>query len=598
MRVVDYLLKENAISDRQIQEAQQKRNGGTRSLLQAFLDLNIVDEKQVIQAFQESSEVPFVDLTSTNIAPEARQLIPDFLMKRYCAVPIACSEHGVLRVAMEDPSSLIAIDDLSEVSSMRVEPVLAARSQILSAIGEGNQSEQDVNSVLDDVIEFVHAKISLDEEMLNQDSSILKIDQSPIVKLVNTILLGGLKDGASDIHVEPLEQDIEVRYRVDGRLSVKVKVPKKVHKHLVSRLKIMADLDISECRRPQDGRIKDVICKHKINLRVSILPTVFGEKVVMRIMNGAQMHTNLEDAGLPGEDFYCLKKMIHQPQGIILVCGPTGSGKTSTLYAAINEIKSKEKNIITIEDPVEYTFDDINQIQVNEQIGLTFASVLRTCLRQDPDIILVGEIRDRETADMAFRSSLTGHLVFSTLHTNGSIAAITRLRDIGVEPFLIASSLLGVLSQRLLRMNCEHCVASYKPENIFIDQFFSFLPMGKKMIFYKGAGCEHCNFTGYKGRTAVFEILKFNPEIRRLISMNKSEEEIRSKARKFGFRSLIEHGIEKVLDGHTTLEELSAVIGQRDQGNKEECQGKLVSNQEDRADLVFVRNILKSDLQL
>lgn len=566
MSIVKYLLDKEIITTAQLNESRQKRQNKS-SLIKSLIDLNFVEEDQIIDAFRKVCDVPYVDMDSVDPDPDLVQCIPGHLQRRYAVMPIGQPDLETLEVAMADPTDLVALDDLRALTSLRIRPVLARPRQLSAKIESFAGGVKVVDSVLKDVEQFSRKKINWDDEQINSQSAILNLDRSPIVQLVDTIILNGVREKASDIHIEPMAGHVEIRYRIDGHLAEKMQLPKNIQRHLVSRIKILAALDISECRRAQDGRIKKMIAGRKIDLRISILPTVFGEKIVFRILDTSDMKVSLDTIGIPSEERKILDEMFRQPQGMVLACGPTGSGKTTTLYAAINAIKSKEKNIVTIEDPVEYTIEGVNQTQVNDKIGLTFANGLRTILRQDPDCILVGEIRDSETANMAFRASLTGHLVFSTLHTNCAVSAITRLRDIGIEPFLIASSLLGVISQRLLRKVCPHCRSEYRPDEMVLKKFRKL----SGLRFYRGDGCPSCRHTGYQGRMVVFELLVFTDEIRRLVNSQAPEEAIREKAREDGFRSILEKSLEHVVEGSTTLEEVIRVIGQKEGSDEDVC---------------------------
>jgi len=563
MTVIDFLINKNIISSEQLAEARKRKHEEGQSLITTLLDLGFVEEEPLQKAFAKILRISVHDIKDEKIDYKALELVPNHLIRRHSVLPLRKEDNETLCVAMYDPTDIPVRDELREVTGCSIKSILATRKQIKRRIEELCFVDK-LDSAVTDVLDFSKDKTDIDDDNLNSHCAILNVDKSPVVQLVDNIIATAVKEEASDIHIEPLENSIEVRYRIDGSLRVKLDLPRNILKHLISRVKIMASLDISECRRPQDGRIKMTLLGKKIDLRLSTMQTVFGEKIVLRVLDAAEMQLNLAKLGIATKDLSKIDGMIRQPQGMVLVCGPTGSGKTSTLYSILNEVKCKEKNIMTIEDPVEYTIEGINQIHVNEKIGLTFSTGLRSILRQDPDILLVGEIRDRETAEMAFRASLTGHLVFSTLHTNCAISCVTRLRDIGIEPFLIASSILGIISQRLIRLNCAYCKIPYSPPANLVDKYRHYLRKRKKILYYKGEGCSQCNQAGYKKRSALVEILPFNTEIRRLVNNNDSEDSIRSEAKEFGFRSIIEEGIEKVRAGLTTLEELENVLGSRD----------------------------------
>jgi len=563
MTTIQHLIEKGMITQEQCDMVRQTRSSG-QTLLDALIEKRYLDEKDVFRFLMDSLKIMSVDVKSVKINFQAFEILPVAFMRKNTVCPLDFDSEGKLVIAMYDPTELQILEALRSILSQDFSPVLALRSGILNKIDEAMSGESDFDTSLKKVERFSVGKIHLDEKMLHSYSAILNADKSPIVEFVNNIIYEAVQERASDIHVEPLEDYVELRYRLDGRLQVKAKIPKNMHRHLVSRLKIISVLDITETRRPQDGRVQLKIRGKRINLRVSTVLTIFGEKVVLRVLDPEEMNISLDQVGLDSGILKTMELLIRQPQGMILVCGPTGSGKTSTLYGALREMRSPEKNILTIEDPVEYTIDGINQIPVNEKIGFTFAKGLRTILRQDPDCILVGEIRDEETAQISFRSSLTGHLVLSTLHTNGSIAAITRLLDMGIEPFVIASSLLGILSQRLVRVTCDECKQSYVPPSYLLDRYQSFFPTNTRIRFYRGTGCPRCRYTGYKGRTGIFEFLQFSPQLRRMICDSVSENGLRDYAvQHLSFHAMVEDGVRKVIQGQTTLEELDCVIGKQ-----------------------------------
>lgn len=563
-RLIDELRNTNVLNELQFEQAHHHKKKENITFFDALLDLQFVEEERLMGLLSKFSCAPIVDLHEYEIDGAVLEMIPTALIKRHGAIPLSITENGSLRIAMTNPYNLMVLDELRTFVPQSIEVVLASRSQIRKKIDQCF-NEQELNSALDGILEFASNKMEFDDDQLNEQSAILNAQKSPIVNLVNTLIFTAIQEKASDIHIEPKALFVELRYRIDGVLQVKRQVPKNIQRHLVSQLKIMSDLDISECRRPQDGKIHIEVMGKPVDLRLSFMNTIFGEKVVLRILDSTELKADLGNMGFEANQINLINKMIKQPQGMIIVCGPTGAGKTSTLYALLNRIKSAEKNIMTIEDPVEYMIDGIVQTQVNDRIGITFASGMRTALRQDPDCILVGEIRDAETAEMAFRASLTGHLVLTTLHTNCSISSVTRLRNIGIDPFLIASSILGVLAQRLVRTNCRHCLVEYEPAVFFLDMFRSFIKQFPHVRFLKGAGCPECRHTGFQGRTAIYEILPFNSEIRRLVNGNASEDDIRESAIKYGFRPLIEEGFDRVAQGTTTLEELASIVGNRNE---------------------------------
>lgn len=563
MLAVKVLCERGFVTEEQLQAARQNKSTD-QTLLKTIVDFGIMDEERLGRVFQEYLGIEYPDLSAEKIDPDAFKLLSVNFMKENCLCLLNFDEQGRLRVAMPDPTDVTIRDMLRDCLLSDIVPVFSPRLEIIRKIDGFLTAESQFSASLDKVKALSAQKIYLDDSFINENSAILNADQSPVVELVNNIIHDGIQENASDIHIEPSENDVELRYRIDGRMHVKSHIPKSVHRHIISRLKILSVMDITETRRPQDGRMQVKFNHKNINLRVSVLPTIFGEKIVLRILDPGEVNVDIDHLGLDAQDYLNLQSFIKQPQGMILVCGPTGSGKTTTLYSALKAISSPEKNVISIEDPVEYTIEGVNQIQVNEKIDFTFANGLRTILRQDPDVILVGEIRDEETAQIAFRSSLTGHLVLSSLHTNGSIAAITRLLDMGIEPFIIASSMLGVISQRLVRVNCEHCRKKYMPPAYLISRYKKLLDDNCIRDFYKGEGCPACRQTGFKGRAGVFEFLVFSEQIKRMICNRASENEIKDFAVKhMGFRGITESGIIKVVEGVTTLEEMDSVLGRQ-----------------------------------
>ena len=582
MSFVQYLLDQQLIIEQHLELARNRKRKSNSTLLDALLDLNLIEEDHVCKVLSETLNISVLNLHEVKIDEKVVRIIPEHLARRYQALPLELTDNNGLTLAMSDPTNIIFLDELRCIIPYDIQPRLAPRTQILSKINDIYQGNALV-AALEDTMSYSKMRLPLDDQQILSSCSYLTVERSPVVQLVNAVFNDAINEKVSDIHVEPMEESLEVRYRVDGVLQPKLVLPKSVQKHIISRIKIMAHLDISECRRPQDGRIQFSSQGRRVDARVSCIPTVFGEKVVLRILDAQKQQIYIGQLGFSKQDLDQFEHFTKQPQGMILVCGPTGSGKTSTLYGALNIIKSKEKNIMTIEDPVEYIIDGINQMQIDEKINVTFAGGLRSILRQDPDVILVGEIRDRETADIAFRASLTGHLVLSSLHTNCSISAITRLRDIGIDPFLISSSLLGVISQRLVRLNCPNCKQRYQPESKLIDKFAGFLNNVQGANFERSKGCPQCNFLGYKSRIGIFEVLKLGVELRKLVYQNASELEILKKAKEQGFKSMLESGMDKVLAGMTTLEELARVAGsyekiQQQNPSKQNYQPELGSN--------------------
>jgi len=560
----EILLEQGFISRQQLETAlaMQRRGGGHLGTI--LLEMGAITERQLAQALGIQWGFPYVDLTALEIDPEVVKLVPHALARRHKVIAIG-RVNDRLRLAIADPLNVIALDDVRLVTGLDVDPVVAAPEDIQQAIarfyGLGVDMEEVVRQVATQDAALSEAKGVNGEERAEEitvERLRTMVEEAPLVRLVNLIISQAILDGASDIHIEPHRQGIQVRYRIDGVLHDVMTPPKQLQAAIISRIKIMASMDIAERRVPQDGHIHLLIEGREYDLRVSTLPTVYGEKVVLRILDQASMRLNLSRLGMTAETLAKWEALISKPYGMILVCGPTGSGKTTTLYATLNKLNVPEKNIVTVEDPVEYQLPRINQVQVNPKAGITFANGLRSILRQDPDIIMVGEIRDRETAEIAIQASLTGHLVLSTIHTNDAPGATTRLIDMGIEPFLITSSLIGVLAQRLVRTICEFCKEAYAPPPEALRRLD--IEGGKEILLYRGKGCERCRGTGYKGRTGIFELMIMDEEIADLILQNSSLAEIRQKAISRGMRTLREDGIRKLLEGTTTVEELLRVV--------------------------------------
>lgn len=551
------MLKEsNLISEEQIQEAlrTQKRSGGR--LGQVLISLGYVTEQDIINVLEFQLGIEQVDLNSVQITNDLLKFIPENIIRQYKVLPLG-KDGGTLKVAMADPLNIFAIDDIKVATGLEVQPVVT--------------SEKDMDDYVDRLLgveEIMNEEFQtgFEDDVDVSSPGIFDLSQgqqgaaeAPVVKLVNTIINQAVNKKASDIHIEPREKKVIIRLRVDGILRDLTKVPKQIHPSLVSRVKIMAQMDIAEKRLPQDGRIQINIQKKSIDLRISTLPTVFGEKVVMRILDKSQALLGIDQLGFLPDNKKRFEDIIRSSYGIFLVTGPTGSGKTTTLYAALNEISSPEKNIVTIEDPVEYVINDINQTQVNTKSGYTFATGLRSILRQDPDVIMVGEIRDGETASIAARAATTGHMVLSTLHTNDAAGAVARLIDMGVEPYLVSSSVVGIVAQRLVRRICSKCSASYQLDDKDPVHAFLGLAAGQTMELFKGKGCGYCDNTGYKGRLAIHEVLIFNQKLRGMIVDPQGRDRLKVEAMAQGMKTLRMDGIEKARQGLTTIGEVMRV---------------------------------------
>ncbi len=552
----EVLLEKNLITKEQLDEALALSSKKGIRLGEALLELKLLDDVQLAKILSEQFDIPFKSLREVKIDHNLARLLSPQKARENLILPLY-RENGRIIVGIVDPSNIFALDDLRMLTKSEVFPVIVPRNELVEAINQIWGSEE-VEKVLEEIIvqkeeeENQYQEVSLEE---------ISSQEGPIAKLVNSILVDAVRRGASDIHIEPTEKNVRVRFRIDGVLHEIMFIQKRYQAAIVSRIKIMSDMDISERRIPQDGRIKANIRGEVYDFRVSTLPGVFGEKVVLRILGRGSISLTLESLGFSEHNYERYLKMLKTPYGIILVTGPTGSGKSTTLYASLNMINSPDINIITVEDPVEYQLPGIHQVQVNPKAGLTFASALRSILRQDPDVVLVGEIRDEETARIAIQAALTGHLVLSTLHTNDAPSAVTRLIDMGIEPFLISSSLLGAVAQRLVRTICPNCKAPYEPTKEEIEAIK--VTLGdidlSNITFYKGKGCPKCNGKGYKGRTAIHEIMLMNDEIRELVLRKASRETIKEVARKYGMVTLREDGMQKVLKGITTVEEVMRV---------------------------------------
>ncbi|MDP8263206.1 MAG: ATPase, T2SS/T4P/T4SS family [Candidatus Ancaeobacter aquaticus] len=559
--LVETLIEKGLITEDQLREAKDKQIGAKKPLHELLVDMGFIEEKAFMEVLSSMYNFRIVDLENEEIDEEGvAKILPYEKAKHYGVFPVRV-EDDVFVLAMSNPLDMVALEDIRLISNMEIKPLLCSKGDITEHIERYYHSDE----IIYDLFEHMVGDVNLDVVDDNKNHKKLfeieafKEKQGPVVKLVNMVISDAVRGRASDIHIEPGRETSRVRYRVDGDLSDVMKIPSKLHKYVVSCIKVMAEMNVAESRKPQDGRAKVYVNGKNIDLRISMIPIHFGEKAVMRLLDPTEAKVGLDNLGFSKHELQLFKKSISKPQGIILVTGPTGSGKTSTLYAALNYMKSDAKNIITIEDPIEYLVDGVNQMQVNPVIDVTFANGLRSLLRQDPNVILVGEIRDRETADIAFRSSLTGHLVLSTLHTNNTVMAITRLLDIGLEPYLIASSLNMIAAQRLIKVVCFHCREEYEPEKELIKKFSKYIDEYKIKEYYRGKGCQWCNYKGFLGRTAMLELLVIDEKIRKLISDNSGEEIILKTAVRHGMKLLAESGFEKVAQGLTTIEEVARI---------------------------------------
>jgi len=552
MPVGEALVEKGLITTEQLAEAMAAQRNSSERIDQVLIRSGFVRERDMLTVYSEQFAIPVIELTEKDIDRDLLRLVPSRLVHKYGLIPVGRNGKGI-KIATSDPYNMYALDEVRTCIDMPVEPVLALRTEIHKLIKAfyGVGGEVLTEMVADDDVQI------LDEARFESaDLDVQMAQEASVVKLVNEILIEAIDQRGSDIHFEPYEADFSVRYRVDGVLH-HANVPPEIRRYqnaVISRIKILSGLNIAEKRLPQDGGFKIKVHGREVDLRVSVIPMAFGEGVVLRILDRTSVRLSLPDLGMEGDTYATFQELINRPHGILLVTGPTGSGKTTSLYAALSEIVSEELKILTIEDPIEYYLPGINQVQVLPKIGLDFARALRSFLRHDPDVILVGEIRDKETAEVAINASLTGHLVFSTLHTNDAVSATTRLLDMGVEPFLISSSVDAVMAQRLVRTICKHCKEDYKPDNAAqFPRDFEY-KSGEKL--WRGRGCRECRNTGYAGRRAIFELLVMNDDLREMVVQRKSAAQMLPVARKCGLRLLREDGWDLVRRGLTTPEEV------------------------------------------
>jgi type IV pilus assembly protein PilB len=558
-RTGEILVEMGALTEAQVKEALAEQRVSHMRIGEIALSKGWVTKSDLLQALACRLGVKFVDLSEVRIDPVAADLISQRDARRYGAIPIAFADDHGLVVAMADPSNIVAIDDLRILTGYDIEPCVANAEDITAALARLKASDEQATDQL-----AFEASETLEESSSDELKDIREqVDAAPVVKLVNGILARAADEGVSDIHFEPQAKDMMVRFRHVGVLHEILTIPKRLQAGVTSRLKIMADLDIAERRVPQDGRIGLTVSGKPIDMRVAALPTVYGEKIVIRLLDRSNVMLRLEDLGFSEQALTRYQKAYTKPYGAILVTGPTGSGKSTTLYATLNILNTPEKNIITVEDPVEYRLAGINQVQVNPKAGLTFAGGLRSILRCDPDIVMVGEVRDRETALMAIESALTGHLVLSTLHTNDAPGALTRLSEMGVEPFLTSSAVDCVIAQRLIRRLCVHCKEPYQPNGETLERLGfpdDVVSNWRDVALYRSIGCSRCSNTGYKGRVGIYEIMLMSEAIERLIVERKSADEIARVAKAEGMLPLRDDALQRALEGATSIEEIARVI--------------------------------------
>ncbi|MCI5529990.1 MAG: Flp pilus assembly complex ATPase component TadA [Blautia sp.] len=550
MRLGDLLIKQKVLTEDELQKALALQKGSGKKIGEVLVDEGFISEEMIVRALQMQLGLKVVQLAGVTIPKEVRNLVNVDLLKKYVCVPFELDPYNanILHLAMADPMDMTAIDDISIVTNLQVEPYIATNREILACIDRCYGAKE----TLDAARRFTQERAQLRGNMEEENNA--DVSDAPIVQLVRSLMEQAIRQRASDIHIEALENKVRVRYRIDGALFEKMVYDNSLLPAISTRIKIMGGMDISEKRKPQDGRMTIMVDRQEYDIRISSIPTVHGEKLVMRISSKLSLTKNKRELGLYPDELKRFDHMLANPFGIIFVTGPTGSGKSTTLYTALSELNREAVNIVTVEDPVEADIEGINQIQVNPRVDLTFASALRSILRQDPDIIMIGEIRDRETASIAVQASITGHLVVSTLHTNNAVGTLNRMADMGVERYLIADAVVGVIAQRLVRKLCPHCRKKRlaTPEEKRIMK----LSQEQEVEVYEPAGCDLCNHTGYFGRTGVFEIMEVNEEIRKLIAENAATEELELAARKSGMRTLRENGIRYVLDGTTSFDEM------------------------------------------
>jgi type IV pilus assembly protein PilB len=560
----ELLIETGLLAPEQLTGALKSQETTGKRLGEILIEMKFVSEEEMAFALAMQLKIPYIDLNDYPIQDEVLETIPREISYKFTCVAIDLN-NNILNVAMSDPLDLVMIKDLQFLTGYNIQPSISTPSQINNILQHHYNPEKTLSQVAsefegEEIMEFL-PEDGLEDE---KEPTLEEFKDSPFVKMVDLIIKNAIKRGASDVHIEAQENQVRVRNRIDGVLQDSIKLPKWTQPIIISRIKVLGAMDIAEKRLPQDGRIKVKTRNMSVDLRVSTLPTYYGEKAVIRILNKEESFLTLDELGFDSKNLAPIRSFIKQPQGMILFTGPTGSGKTSSLYGCMREIRSEEVNIITVEDPVEYELAGINQVQINEKVGLTFPFILRSILRQDPNVIMIGEIRDQETAEIALQASLTGHLVLSTMHTNDAPAAITRLVDIGMPPYLIASSILGVVAQRLVRKICPDCKEEYVPEH----EILSRLSLNKEQLpfkFYRGSGCAKCGQLGYKGRTVIEEVMIMGHKMRELIQSSASIDVIREAAMATGMASLGVSGLQKVEKGITTLDEVLKAVQQKEE---------------------------------
>lgn len=564
LRLGELLLENNLITEEQLNIALEEQKAKGIKLGEAIIGLGYVTQDAINDLLCQQLNIDFVDLRKIEIDDSIARMVGEKVARKYMLLPFALDDRqaNVIKVAMEDPMNIMAIDDIGIITGMTVQPYLSTHAYISTAIDKLYGKSQ-ANAIAEQFMKEQGSGDDADnaEENKRQED----VDNSPVVKLVNNIIEGGVRQRASDIHIEPFEYNVRVRYRIDGVLREIISYDRALYAAIIARLKVISGMDISEKRKPQDGRITITVDRREYDIRVSNLPTVFGEKVVMRLASKEGFKRDKKDLGLSPTDLVKFDNILRNPHGIILVTGPTGSGKSTTLYTALSELASDEVNIITVEDPVEANVDNVNQVQVNVKANLTFASALRSILRQDPDIIMIGEIRDGETAEIAVKASITGHLVVSTLHTNSTAASISRLIDMGIEPYLLGDSLVGIIAQRLVRRLCPECKEPYEADEE--EKRVLKVPQNEPLKLYKACGCEACGNTGYYGRIGVYEIMPISRKIKNLIASGANADEITAQAVTEGMNTLRMSASNYVKQGLTSFSEMMKITYETDDTN-------------------------------
>jgi len=561
----ELLIESGLLTIENLKDALEAQKNTGKRLGEVLIDMKIISEEEMAFSLAMQLKIPFIDLIDYSIKNDVIDCIPEEVCQKFICIPLSM-KNNILDVAMADPLDLHIMKDLQFITGYNIQPAISTRSQIRDKLQQYYHPERTIKDVADEFVEDTGLMEFLPDEetKIEEEADFESFKDSPFIKMVDLIIRNAIKSGSSDVHIEAQENHVRVRNRIDGMLKDSIKLPKWTQPIIISRIKVLAGLNIAERRLPQDGRIKVKAKNVSVDLRVSTLPTYYGEKAVIRILNKEEAFLSVDQLGLSQKNLKILTNFIHRPQGMVLITGPTGSGKTSTLYGCMREIKSEEVNIISVEDPVEYELSGVNQVQINEKVGLSFPFILRSILRQDPNVIMIGEIRDEETAEIAVQASMTGHLVLSTLHTNDAPAAITRLIDIGIPPYLIASSVVGIVAQRLVRTICPDCKEEYVPNQdslarLNLDQ--NDLPFK----FYRGAGCLNCNTPGFRGRTAIEEMMIIGPKIRELIQSSATADTLREAAMAMGMTTLGISGMKKIERGVTTIEEVLKAVHEKEE---------------------------------